>query len=75
MESKSKIRKKPSKLWYLLPIAFSFWGGIHGYNVLKERDEKMAKLILIIGFIVLFIQVSIAIYLIYWSETLLSSYF
>jgi len=44
-------KKKPSKLWYLLPIFLNIVGGIIGYFAIKDRDKKMAKYVLIVGFI------------------------
>lgn len=44
--------KKPSRLWYLLPIFLSVIGGLIGYAVLRKRDNKFAKKLLIVGIIV-----------------------
>ncbi len=41
--------KKPSKNWYLAPIAGGVIGGIIAYYGLKDRSEKMAKRVLWIG--------------------------
>jgi hypothetical protein len=43
--------KGPSKLWYLLPIFLGIIGGIVGYFAIRDKDRKMAKYILIVGFI------------------------
>lgn len=55
--------KKPSKLWYLFPIILgifitlfisplvSFAGGLLGYQILKNRNAKIAKKLMYIGFI------------------------
>jgi hypothetical protein len=43
---------KPSKAWYLLPVFLGLIGGLLGYFLLKNKDGKMAKRILIVGIIV-----------------------
>jgi len=41
--------KKASKIWYLLPIFFSIFGGIIGYLAVKNKDKRTAKNILYVG--------------------------
>lgn len=47
----SGTTKRPSSAWYLLPIFFSFIGGLIMFFVLKDEDRKMAKKGLIVGII------------------------
>ena len=70
--SENFTKGSPSKLWYFLLI-FSRMNNIYRYFLLKKRDEKMAKKVLIISFIISFIAilaVIILIYWLYWSQTL-----
>ena len=53
MENESDIRKKPSRLWYLLPIFLNAIGGIIGYFLLKDRDRKFAERLLIVGLVMI----------------------
>src|SRR5437879_3852548 len=48
-------QKKPSKLWYLLPIFLNIIGGVIGYFVLKDRDRKFAERMLIVGAVMIVI--------------------
>ena len=48
---------KPSKLWYLLPILLGIIGGLIGFLIIRSRDKKTARNLLIVGIIVLIIQV------------------
>jgi hypothetical protein len=71
MENKSR---KPSRLWYLFPILFGIIGniipliggffpiigGIIGYQILKDRDKKIARGVLIIGIVYFFILLCIS---------------
>jgi len=41
--------KRPSDLWYLLPIFFGLIGGLVMFFVLKDEDRKMAKDGVILG--------------------------
>ena len=42
---------KPSAAWWLLPIFFSFIGGIIAWACVKDRDPGMAKNCLILGIV------------------------
>jgi len=53
------MRKKPSRLWYLVPILFGIIGGLIGYVVVKDEDRNMAKKLLIVGLIMTFLFVAI----------------
>ena len=46
--------KTRSDWWYLLPILFSFIGGLISYFVLKNDDPKKAKYCLCIGLVLSF---------------------
>lgn len=48
--------KKTSWIWYLLPILFSILGGIIGYFLLKDKDAKTAKNLIIVGLVVLVLE-------------------
>lgn len=52
-EGFERVREKPSKAWYLLPIFLGPIGGIIGYFLLKHRDKKMAEKLLIVGVIMI----------------------
>ena len=43
------VIKKPSKLWYLVPIIFGPLGGLVGYFLVKNKDRNFAERLLIIG--------------------------
>jgi hypothetical protein len=43
---------KTSKLWYLVPILFGLIGGLVCYLILKDKDKKMAKNLLIVGLVI-----------------------
>jgi hypothetical protein len=49
--------KKPSRLWYLLPLLLGLIGGLVGYFELKAKDRKMAKRILIVGIVITMLPV------------------
>lgn len=51
MTAKSDLRKKRSRLWYLLPIFLHAAGGIAAYFTLKESDLAMAKNSLWLGIV------------------------
>lgn len=53
MEEEIRGSKKPSKLWYLLPIFLNIIGGVIGYFLLKDRDRKFAERLLIIGLVMI----------------------
>jgi len=66
---KSSVGEKPSNWWYLLPIFLNIVGGFIGYLLLKDRDRKFAKRLLIIGLIVfavfIIFQIIVGIW-VYW---------
>jgi hypothetical protein len=43
--------KKPSRLYYLLPIFLGLLGGIAGYLLVQDRDKNFARRLLIAGII------------------------
>jgi len=43
--------KKPSRLYYLLPIFLGLLGGIAGYLLVQDRDKNFARRLLIVGII------------------------
>ncbi|MGI0011627.1 MAG: hypothetical protein ACREAE_09535 [Nitrosopumilaceae archaeon] len=51
--------KRPSSVWYLLPIFFGIIGGLIMFFVIKDEDRKMAKKGLIVGIILSFIGIII----------------
>ena len=53
--------KKPSKLWYLLPIFLTWIGGIIGYFLVKDRDKEFAKRLLIVGLALTIIPIIIVV--------------
>lgn len=56
-----QLPSKPAgKIWYLLPIFLGLVGGIIGWAVIKKRNSKRAKNILILGIILGVIQYSYA---------------
>jgi len=46
------VQGKPSAAWWLLPIFFSFIGGIISWVCIKDRDPRMAKNTLILGILI-----------------------
>ena len=60
---KSISTKKPSKLWYLLPIFLTWLGGIIGYILVKNRDQKFARRLLIVGLILTAVFIAIGVIL------------
>ena len=64
MASDTGINKKgPSKAWYLLPIFFGIIGGVIMFFVIKDEDRKMAKNGVILGVILTFVGIAIAVIL------------
>jgi len=51
--------KKPSRLWYLAPIFLGIIGGLVAYIAIKDEDKKMAKKMLIIGLVMIFVWMAI----------------
>jgi hypothetical protein len=45
--------KKPSKVYYLLPIFLNILGGVIGYFLVKDKDRKFAERLLIVGVIMI----------------------
>lgn len=43
------MARKTSWLWWLLPIFLNIIGGVIGYFILKDKDPKMAKNLLLLG--------------------------
>ena len=43
------MAKETKWLWWLLPIFLNLIGGIIGYFMLKDKDPRMAKNILLLG--------------------------
>ena len=67
-EQKENENKKASLLWYLLPIFLGIIGGIAGYIILKDHDKKMAKNVLIIGFVLLILSIGLTVFvLVYYG--------
>jgi hypothetical protein len=52
-DEESGAQERPSRLWYILPILFTFIGGIIGYLLLRKKNPDFALRILIIGFVML----------------------
>jgi len=69
-------QKKPSRLWYLLPIFFGIVGGIAAYLLVQDKDKKFARKLLIVGIVltVVYIVIPLLIGLIsiqyFWSNPL-----
>ncbi len=53
VESLEAERKKPSRLWYLLPIFLNIIGGVIGYFLLKDKNRKFAERLLIVGLVMI----------------------
>jgi len=53
LEEKYGRRRRPSKVYYLLPIFLGIIGGVIGYFLLKDRDRKFAERLLIIGLVMI----------------------
>ena len=51
---------KPSAAWWLLPIFFSFIGGIIAWACVKDRDPGMAKNCLILGIVLTVVPIAIS---------------
>ena len=51
---------KPSAAWWLLPIFFSFIGGIIAWACVKDRDPSMAKNCLILGIVLTVVPFAIS---------------
>ena len=51
---------KPSAAWWLLPIFFSFIGGIIAWVCVKDRDPSMAKNCLILGIVLTVVPFAIS---------------
>jgi hypothetical protein len=52
-----KKAKKTSRIWYLFPIIFGFFGGLLGYLLIKDDDKIMAKNLFIVGIVISVIPV------------------
>ena len=50
---------RPSKKWYIAPILFGILGGIVGYFIIKDKDAKLAKNLLVVGLIFTFINIAL----------------
>ena len=46
-----EVEHKVTSTWWLLPILFSWLGGIIAYFCVRDRDRRMAKRMLIVGII------------------------
>lgn len=70
MTIKSKIQKKRSRLWYLLPIFLHVIGGLIAYSALRESDHTIAKNSLWLGIILSAITttMAVAVYLAYVND-------
>ena len=42
-------KEEPSRIWYFLPVFFGIVGGLIGFFALKNRNRKMAKIVLGLG--------------------------
>ena len=51
------LERTRSLWWVLLPIFLGIFGGIIGYFILKNDDHRLAKICLIIGFVLALIQI------------------
>jgi len=52
--SENPIRQR-SRIWYLLPIIFSIFGGVIAYFIIRQDDSSKAKNCLWLG-IILFVS-------------------
>jgi len=61
--------KKPTSLWYLVPLLLGLIGGVLGYIAVKDEDKEMAETLLVIGIVMSFIDILViwAIYSYYLS--------
>jgi hypothetical protein len=48
--------ERPSGWWYLLPVLFSFLGGLLGYALVRDDDVDMARDLAVTGFVFTFVQ-------------------
>lgn len=53
---------RPSRAWYLAPLFPSIVGGLIGYVAVKDEDKGMADNLLLLGFLVFFLNL-----LVLWS--------
>ncbi len=53
MVKELKNANKPHKAWYLLPILFGLLGGIAAYFLLRKRNNKVAKRMIIVGIVMI----------------------
>ncbi|MEM5811476.1 MAG: hypothetical protein QXG91_01910 [Candidatus Aenigmatarchaeota archaeon] len=42
-------KKKPSRLYYLLPIIFGLLGGVAGYLLVEDKNKHFGRKLLIVG--------------------------
>ncbi|MFH8039228.1 MAG: hypothetical protein QXJ14_04445 [Candidatus Aenigmatarchaeota archaeon] len=54
-------KKKPSRLYYFLPIIFGLIGGIAGYLLLEEKERQFGRKLIIVGMVRDLVVVVIAI--------------
>jgi hypothetical protein len=66
--------KKPSAAWYLLPIFFTWLGGLIGYFVLRKDHPEFAKKILIVGLIMTVVWIAVVFVSSYLVSILAYSY-
>lgn len=70
MTSKPELRKKKSRLWYLLPIFLHVIGGIVAYYIVRDSDSGFAKNLLWLGIILSAATtiIALAVYLAYNND-------
>lgn len=63
-------KQKPSRWWYLLPLFFGILGGLAGYFLVKDRDKKLAKRLIITGIIIMILHIVVSFLTYLWINRL-----
>ena len=70
MTSKWEVRRRRTRLWYLLPIFLSIIGGLIAYFIVRTSDPTIARNSLFIGIIVASVScaIAVAVYVAYTND-------
>jgi hypothetical protein len=66
---REETEDRPSVAWYLVPILFGIIGGLIMYFALRGRDERMAKLGLIVGFLTIVVSIVVGAFVIFFGSS------